>query len=235
MGRLSLGLLACVFACGCGDPELVAGRWVDLDADGVLRNLAVSSDGRVFVASHPGVLRSRNQVSFEAVGERLDVFRVAVDFQDHVYAAVEEFVRSPTPLRISGDGGDTWTAAAVPAGIAVQGIAADPTMPGRVYFYAGGAEDVMGFYRSDNGGASFTKVSTKGGVPAVNGDGTVYLARYDGLWRSDDLGVTFVLHSAEPAGDNLDPRFLLTDPGDIRHLIIGSQDGLYTTIDGGAT
>ncbi len=238
MGRLGLGLLAGVFACGGGDPELVAGRWVDLEqtgADGVLRNLAVSSEGRVFVASRPRVLRSRSQLTFEEVGERQDVALVAVDLQDHVYAATELYVQSPTLMHTSFDGGNTWTATAVPAGFTANAIAADPTATGRVYLVASNNVGDGGLFCSDDGGASFTKTSSLGGVLAVDGDGTIYLARYNGIWRSVDQGATFLLHSAEPAGDNLSPRFLLTDPGKLGHLILGTQDGLYTTSDGGAT
>ncbi|MBN2575663.1 MAG: hypothetical protein JXP73_13945 [Deltaproteobacteria bacterium] len=238
MNRPSPWLLASIFACGCGNPELVAGRWVDLqqtDSHAVLRNLAASSDGRVFVATRPGVLRSRDRLGFERLGEGWDVALVAVDRQDHVYAAVEQYEQSPEPLRISFDGGDTWAAGTVPAGITVKGIVADPSASGRVYLVGDDSVGQGNLYRSDDGGANFARISDWGGVLAVDGDGAIYLARYDGLWRSDDQGVTFLLQSAEPAGANLSPRFVLTDPGNAGHLIVGTQDGLYTTTDGGAT
>jgi photosystem II stability/assembly factor-like uncharacterized protein len=123
----------------------------------------------------------------------------------------------------------------VSVAVSPNGIAADPTAPGRVYLAGGGSQGDGGLYRSDDGGAHFARVAALGGTPAVSSDGTVYLARSDGVWRSDDQGATLLLRSTEPAGANLSPRFLLTDPENPGHLILGTQDGLYTTWDGGAS
>jgi hypothetical protein len=234
MAGARLGFLTCALACSCSDPELVAGRWVDLEQNGVHRNIAVSSGGTVFVASRPAVLRSRDRLTFEEVGERLDIAHVAVDFQDHLYAGIESYEASPTPLRVSFDGGDSWSAAAVPAGINATAIAADPTMPGRVYLFAGGDPTVSGLYRSDDGGSSFARTADTGGILAVGADGTVFLARYNGFWRSGDQGVSFV-NTGGLADPNLSPRFVLTDPGDAGHLIVGTQNGLHTSANGGTT
>jgi hypothetical protein len=202
---------------------------------GVLRALAVSSQGQVFVAARPGVLRSRKQLAFDRVGEDLDVAGVAIDLQDHVYAAIEPYEKSPSPLRVSLDGGDTWTATDVPAGRSVRWIAADPTAAGRVYVIGENDVGQARLFRSDDGGASFRAVSDWGGVLAVDGAGAIYLSRGDGIWRSDDEGVTFSVRSAELAGPSLSPRFLLTDPTNLGHLILGTQEGLFTSLDAGAT
>jgi hypothetical protein len=231
-----LTLLAGVLAAGCGKPELSEGRWVDLEetgSGGILRNIAVSSTGRVYVASRPRVLRSTGPLSFEEVGEGQDISLVAVDLQDHVYAATELYSKSSVLLHTSFDGGDTWSATGVPSGFAASAIAGDPTVTSRVYMVASNNVGDGGLFRSDDSGVTFVQVSTLGGALAVDGDGSVYLARSSGIWRSVDLGGTFLLHSAEPAGDNLAPRFLLTDPGQSGHLILGTQDGLYTSSAGG--
>jgi photosystem II stability/assembly factor-like uncharacterized protein len=164
----------------------------------------------------------------------MDVALVTVDLQDHLYASIESYEKSPTPLRISLDGGDSWTATTVPAGLDVRWLAPDPTASGRVYAIGQGDVGDGHFFRSDDGGVTFTLVSDWGGVLAVDGDGSIYLSRGDGIWRSEDRGATFLLRSPDPSG-SIAPRFFLTDPARVGHFILGTQEGLYASNDGGAT
>jgi hypothetical protein len=106
----------------------------------------------------------------------------------------------------SADGGATWTAATgVPAGARV---AADRVEPQRFYAVAGGT-----FYRSDDGGATFTATAT--GLPAEGNvrfaavpgyAGHVWLAGGStgntyGMWRSTNAGRTFKRIAAVDEGD----------------------------------
>jgi len=100
-----------------------------------------------------------------------------------------------------------------------------------------------GLYRSDDGGANWTLVSTDrrihergwyfGTVTADPLDpNRVYIPNVS-LYRSTDGGKTFVSIKGAPGGD--DYHLLWVDPGDSRRMIVASDQGVTISLDYGET
>jgi len=141
-----------------------------------------------------------------------------------------------TPVR-STDLGQTWTpVTGLPAGAQIR---ADRANAGTVYAYAAGA-----FYRSTNGGASFSGTGATG-LPSSNVDfravpgraGHLWLAG-GGMWRSQDGGSTWTritsVDQAEVVGFGK-PAQSGNYPMLYAGATVGGKQGLYRSGDSGAT
>lgn len=180
---------------------------------------------------------------------------MAPDDPNTLYAALWEARQGPwengvwqgpgTGLFKSTDGGDSWTpimnGLPTPAeGLGRIGIAVSPSRPQRVYITID-AEARSGIYRSDDGGASWTKTSTdervhnRGSdfaevkVDPKNAD-IVYSASIV-TWKSVDAGVTWKMIRGAPGGD--DYHRLWINPNNPDIILIASDQGAIITVNGG--
>src|SRR5437764_11275434 len=172
-----------------------------------------------------------------------------------VYAALYQARRTPweqyppdegpgSGLYKSTDGGVTWTALTghgLPAG-PVGRIGLAVGRGGRVYALIGATTDA-GLYRSDDGGATwrlagsdprltnrnwyFCRVTVDPQNPDV-----VYVPNV-ALLKSTDGGKTFGVLKGQPGGD--DYHELWIDPTSPTRMVVGSDQGTGTPLDGGRT
>ena len=182
---------------------------------------------------------------------------LAPDDPNTLYAALWEARQGPwengawqgagTGLFKSTDGGDTWTpimnGLPTPAeGLGRIGIAVAPSRPQRLFITID-AEARSGIYRSDDGGASWTKTSTdervhnRGSdfaevkVDPKNAD-VVYSASIV-TWKSTDAGVTWKMIRGAPGGDDYHRIWINPDNPDI--ILIAADQGAIITVNGGAS
>jgi photosystem II stability/assembly factor-like uncharacterized protein len=141
------------------------------------------------------------------------------------------------------DGGDTWTqlsSGGWPAGTLSRIGVATSADGQRVYAIVAGARQAAGFYRSDDGGASWKKSTTDS---RVTGSGyfsrvfidpknpdVIYVAQTS-LYRSEDGGHTFISYKGAPGGD--DNHALWIDPTDSSRMIMASDQGATISMDTG--
>ena len=142
----------------------------------------------------------------------------------------------------SGDGGSTWTPLAS-TGLPEKargrlGIAVAPGTSGRRLY----AILKQGFFRSDDGGATWQQ-STKD--PRVTGNeyfsrvfvdtrnpDVLYVAQTS-MYRSTDGGKTFEAFAGAPSGDDFHVAWI--DPRDPARMIFGVDQGAIVTVDAGKT
>ncbi|EQD70687.1 glycosyl hydrolase, BNR repeat-containing protein [mine drainage metagenome] len=174
-----------------------------------------------------------------------------------VYAALWQTRRPPwsvyppsdgpgTGLYVSHDGGDHWThitGHGFPAHPGRIGLAVAPTRPDWLYAIVGGAWNTAGLYRSEDGGATWRRLSRDPRITqrcwyfcAL----TVDPANAERLYvmdtivlRSNDGGKHFLALKGDPTGD--DYHQLWIDPTDPKRMILGSDQGTEVTLDGGKT
>ena len=184
---------------------------------------------------------------------------------DVVYAALWEARLGPTEddndfegagggLYKSTDGGTTWKqlAGGLPANGVQFDLAIAPSRPSRLYVtlstlekghYASGQGN--GLYRSDDAGASWTRITTDeralmkigGGdlmVPVVDpkDPDLLYIASIVAM-VSRDGGKTFTWLRGAPGGDDYQNFWI--NPTDPRSFLLVSDQGACVTVDGGAT
>ncbi len=168
-----------------------------------------------------------------------------------LYAAFWNGRRSPYSLVSGGegcglhkstDGGDSWTEIThnpgLPEGIVGKiGVSVSPARSGRVYAIVEAQDGAC--FRSDDGGATWTRCSEQGGLrwrawyynhifaDATDPD-TVYVMNGE-AWKSTDGGKTFVTMPT-PHGDNHE---LWIDPADNRRMINGNDGGACVSYNGG--
>ncbi|MCU0646965.1 MAG: glycosyl hydrolase [Gemmatimonadaceae bacterium] len=172
-----------------------------------------------------------------------------------LYAAMWKFQRFPwgmnqgggkTGIYKSTDGGDTWTSLTDASGLPARplgriGLAVSPARPQRVWASVEAPDSSGGIFRSDDGGASWTRVngeqkfhvrawyySTLTADPLD--ENTVYVMNLS-VHRSVDGGKTFE-RVRVPHGDT---HFLWIDPKDNTRMINGNDGGATVSLDGGRT
>ena len=156
------------------------------------------------------------------------------------------YVGSTSGLFKSTDGGTTWqpltrglpTAA---QGLSRIGIGIAPSNPNRIYAWVTAAPQAAGIYRSDDAGASWTRVNDE---PRVWGRGDdfanvrvdpanadIVYAANTSTYRSTDGGRTFTAWKGAPGGD--DYHTIWINPTNPRIVLIASDQGATITVNGG--
>ncbi len=145
----------------------------------------------------------------------------------------------------STDHGDTWLASesGAPTSVTVPDLAYVPDTAPYILAaaFAGGSPNQGGVYRSEDGGASWTRFAT--GFPTADikavvadpFDSSRVLAGavFDGVFVSTDRGQTW---SASNTGlNNLRIQTLIADPGTPGHFYAGCLSGMYRSTDSGGT
>ncbi len=145
----------------------------------------------------------------------------------------------------STDHGDTWLASesGAPTSVTVPDLAYVPATPPYILAaaFAGGSPNQGGVYRSEDGGANWTRFTTgfpNADIKAVTADPfdssrVLAGAVFDGVFISTDRGQTW---SASNTGlNNLRIQTLIADPGSPGHFYAGCLSGLYRSTDSGGT
>jgi len=174
-----------------------------------------------------------------------------------IYAAMWQTRRPPwsvyppssgpgSGLYVSHDGGAHWKHI-VGNGFPVHpgriGLAVAPTRPDRLYALVDGTWKMGGLYRSDDGGVHWRHVSRD---RRIFGRGwyfcslTVDPSDANRLYvmntivlRPDDGGAHFIALKGDPTGDDFHQLWI--DPTDTERMILGSDQGVQVTLDGGKT
>jgi photosystem II stability/assembly factor-like uncharacterized protein len=196
-----------------------------------------------------------------SVNDSTGVTDVAINpaHPDTVYCATWERIRRPSYRRAFGPGsgiwrsidfGTTWTrlGAGLPTpsdSVGRIGLAIAPSRPSRVYAQViGGA--INGYdgrvYRSDNGGANWSRVDVSGVAGAYGGFGWYFgdivadpldankvFALGLSLIRSTNGGVNF---SNVTAQAHVDQHALWINPANTQRLYLGNDGGFYSSING---
>jgi photosystem II stability/assembly factor-like uncharacterized protein len=140
------------------------------------------------------------------------------------------------------DEGETWTRVSG-HGLPTEGwgrIGVAVARGGRRVFAIVAAKDGNGLYRSDDGGATWRKITAD---PRIEGNGyfgkvyidpenpdVVYVMQTS-MYRSTDGGRTFISLKGAPGGD--DDHLLWIDPTHSARLLLGSDQGATISLDGG--
>ena len=172
-----------------------------------------------------------------------------------LYAAMWRARRTPYGLDAGGgksglwkstDGGDTWTELSANPGLPATplgriGISVSPAMPRRVYASVEAPDSAGGIFRSDDGGASWTRTNHDQGFRVrpwyyslLTADpvdpNTVYVMNLS-VMRSIDGGRTFS-RVRVPHGDT---HIMWIDPKDPNRMINGNDGGAQVSFDHGAS
>ena len=154
----------------------------------------------------------------------------------------------------STDGGDTWKrlAAGLPANLAQVNVAVAPSSPQRLYVTVGTSEPStyssaagLGVFRSDDGGESWTRITTDPRPALRIGGGDLAVPRVDPTnpdvvysastvaMKSTDGGRNWQPLRGAPGGD--DYQNLWINPSDPRIIALVSDQGAVITVNGGET
>jgi photosystem II stability/assembly factor-like uncharacterized protein len=148
----------------------------------------------------------------------------------------------------STDGGGSWQplTRGLPSaaeGLGRIGIAVAPSRPGRVYLQVDADARHGGLYRSDDGGASWQRVSSEQRIWGRGGDfaevevdpkdpDKVYVCNTS-TYRSTDGGVSFTAFKGAPGGD--DYHRIWIDPDRPQVLLLAGDQGAAVSLNGGVT
>jgi photosystem II stability/assembly factor-like uncharacterized protein len=121
------------------------------------------------------------------------------------------------------------------------GLAVAPQTNGQRIYASVFAEKGAGFYRSDDGGASWQLMNSDGELASTyfarvtadpkNPDVVYVMGR--SVHRSSDAGKNFTISKGSPGGD--DYHFLWINPKHPERLILASDQGTTVTVNGGKT
>ena len=240
---------------GLADTKYITGLLIDpRDPDVVLASAGSGGNfgSMVFYNNNPsaarGVYRTtdggRTWSHTLFIDNTTSVVDLATDpvMPDVVFASVSGGANTTPagpPIYRSNDDGVTWTRVAAKGltGADFATIAIAPnTNARRIYAMAGGRGG--GLFRSDDGGDSFTlmtsRLASAGGrlsVDPKNPD--VMYTMGTSVYRSVDGGRTLDAIKGAPGGD--DPHAMWIDPTNPRRMIMGADQGPAITLDGGAT
>lgn len=170
------------------------------------------------------------------------IYAVTYQRRRHVWTLINGGPGSA--LHKSIDGGKTWrkiTTGFTSNDIGRIGIGLAPSNPDVLYAVVEASGGEGGTYRSDNGGASWTKQSgwVSGGpqyyqeltVDPKNENRIYFMDTY--LSVSEDAGKTVL--SMEGKYKHVDNHAIVIDADDTDHLLVGCDGGLYESWDRGAT
>ncbi len=178
---------------------------------------------------------------------------------DIVYAALWQTRRPPwnvyppssgpgSGLYRSADGGRTWThltGHGLPDAPGRIGIATTPARPDRVFALidARPGSQGGGLYRSDDSGATWSRVSGDprilerawyfSGITADPANADIVYVCDTVMLRSTDGGAHFIPLKGDPTGDDF--HTLWIDPTDSRRRILGVDQGAIVSLNGGQT
>ncbi len=145
----------------------------------------------------------------------------------------------------STDGGTTWQElkGGLPSSDAIGriGIEVSQADPKRLYVICGEKAKTGGLYRSDDGGASWTRANKDERIWGRPGDfnevrsdpknaDVVYVANVV-TWKSTDGGKTFASFRGAPGGD--DYHRVWINPNDTKTILIASDQGAIVSVNGG--
>jgi photosystem II stability/assembly factor-like uncharacterized protein len=147
----------------------------------------------------------------------------------------------------STDGGNTWhpLANGLPKDLAQICIAIAPSDPRRIYSTVAVASGPLAFYRSDDAGDSWSKVTDDPRPSGRIGGGDLAVPRVDPknadivysastvTMRSTDGGKTWSGFRGAPGGD--DYQNLWINPNDPNIILLVSDQGAIVTVNGGAS
>lgn len=200
-------------------------------AFGDVHGLAVHPEGHVFVATHHGLVRSEGE-GWVRVGETQDDL---MGFAMHPDGSVAWSSGHPKDrsqganlgVRVSRDGGATWSALALP-GVDFHQLAVSPADPERLWGIARGQ-----LLRSDDAGATWEMVNARA-PPAYALAGhrkdadALFAATASGVLRSEDGGRTFQpLAALAAVGVTTSPQEGV--------LFVANEEGVHRSDDEGKT
>lgn len=234
------------------DPSTI---WVaasgDLYNPGGQRGLYVSEDGG---DSWERVLAGENDTTgaVDIAIDPGDPDNLLVAMWDHQRLASHRiYAGEGSGVWRSTDGGASWTEVAIPHGLEAHdvgriGVAFAASDPSRAYAIVGNKLNGtgVGFFRSDDGGATWTKTAVGGGSLSQSSFGwwfgrtwvdpaakdTVWVAGVN-LLRSTNGGDSF----SSVGGVHADQHGLAWDPQVAGRVYLGNDGGMYTSADNGST
>jgi photosystem II stability/assembly factor-like uncharacterized protein len=147
----------------------------------------------------------------------------------------------------STDGGNTWRPLAngLPKDLAQIYVAIAPSDPRRLYATVAAASGPLAFYRSDDAGENWSKITEDPRPSGRIGGGDLAVPRVDSknadvvysastvTMRSADGGKTWSGFRGAPGGD--DYQNLWINPNDPNIILLVSDQGALVTVNGGAT
>jgi photosystem II stability/assembly factor-like uncharacterized protein len=154
----------------------------------------------------------------------------------------------------STDGGSTWRklTKGLPDDLVQINVAIAPSQPSRLYATVGttkptsyASDEGLGFYRSDDGGESWNRITTDARPAMKIGGGDLPIARVDPknadivysaslvTVRSTDGGKTWMSLRGAPGGD--DYQNLWINPNNPNIILLVADQGAVVSVNGGAT
>ena len=146
-----------------------------------------------------------------------------------------------TAIYKSVNAGETWdklTSGLPGADMGGIGLAISPVNPDVIYAIIEAAEDAGGFFRSNDRGSTWQKMSSHVAQGQYYNEIYCDPKNVDKVYSvetvsqfTEDGGITW-----KPVGNNkrhVDDHAMWIDPDDTRHFFIGSDGGAYETFDGG--